>query len=71
MLGKIILLPFWVLKQGVGGVIGVVRLVLGIGFGMFSFIFRRRIGTVAMVVIGFLLGKKFLEGKTGEEKKEE
>jgi hypothetical protein len=71
MIRKIILLPFWVLKQGVGGVIGVVRLVLGIGFGMFSFIFRRRIGTVAMVVIGFLLGKKFLEGKTGEEKKEE
>jgi hypothetical protein len=71
MLGRIILLPFWILKKGLGAVIGIVRLVLGTGFGVFSFIFRRRIGTVIMVVIGFFLGKKYLEGKMGEEKKEE
>ena len=71
MLGKIILLPFWIVKKGLGAVIGVMRLILGIGFGVFSFIFRRRIGTVIMVVIGFFLGKKFLDGKMGEEKKEE
>jgi hypothetical protein len=71
MLGKIILLPFWILKKGVGAVFGIVRLVLGLGFGVFSFIFRRRIGTVIMMVIGFFLGKKFLEGKMEEDKKEE
>jgi hypothetical protein len=71
MIRKIILLPFWILKQGIGAVIGVVRLVLGVGFGIFRFIFSRSIGTIAVVVIGFLLGKKYLEGKMGEEKKEE
>jgi hypothetical protein len=68
MLGKIILLPFWVLKKGIGAVLGIVRLVLGLGFGVFSFIFRRRIGTVIMVVIGFFLGKKYLDGKMGEKR---
>jgi hypothetical protein len=42
--------------------------VLGLGFGVFSFIFRRRIGTVIMVVIGFFLGKKYLDGKMGEKR---
>ena len=71
MIGKIILLPFWIVKKGLGAVIGVIRLVLGTGIGATRFVLGRRLGTVAVVAAAFILGKKYLEGKMGEEKKEE
>jgi hypothetical protein len=64
MLGKIILLPFWVLKKGVGTVFGVIRLILGTGIGATRFVLGRRLGTIALVVAAFILGKKYLEKKS-------
>jgi hypothetical protein len=63
MIGKIILLPFWILRKGLGAVIGIIRLVLGTGIGATRFVLGRRLGTVAVVVAAFILGKKYLEKK--------
>ena len=62
-MGKIILLPFWILKKGLGAVFGIVRLVLGTGIAATRFVLGRRLGTVALVVAAFILGKKYLEKK--------
>jgi hypothetical protein len=63
MIVKIIMLPFWLLKKGVGTVFGILRLVLGVGAGAVRFLFGRRVGTVLVLVAAFFLGKKYLENK--------
>lgn len=70
MAGRILLFPFWIIKKGIGAVSGVVRIIFGTAFGAFRFILRRRIGTLILVVIGILLGKKILKENTEEEKKD-
>jgi hypothetical protein len=69
MIGKIITLPFWIAWKAIGAVFAIFRLGVRTGFGLFRFVSNRRLGTVAVIVIGFLLGKKYLDGKTGAEKK--
>ena len=67
MLWRILMLPLWVLKKGLGAVFMVVRLVLGI----LRLIFGRRIIALAVLVGGFFLGKKFMkENKESETKSE-
>jgi hypothetical protein len=69
MIGKIIALPFWVVWKVVGAVFAIFGLGVRTGFGLFRFVSNRRLGTVAVIVVGLLLGKKYLDAKTGEEKK--
>jgi hypothetical protein len=70
MIGRIILLPFWIVTKALGVVIGVIRLALGTGIGATRFVLGRRLGTIAVVAAAFILGKKYLEKKaeTSEEK---
>jgi hypothetical protein len=70
MIGRIISLPFWIVWKAIGAVFAIFGLGVRTGFGLFRFVSNRRLGTVAVIVIGFLLGKKYLDGKTSAEKKE-
>jgi hypothetical protein len=67
MLWRILMLPLWVLKKGLGAVFMVVRLALGI----LRLIFGRRIIALAVLAGGFFLGKKFLKDKAESETKPE
>ncbi len=67
MIEKIIFLPFWVLRRVIGLVLFAVRLVFGTGAGAVRFVFSRRLGTLVLVTLAFLAGKKYLE----ENKKKE
>ncbi len=70
MIGKLILLPVWVLRKSIGACFGIIRLVLGSAFGLTKFVFGRRVGTIAILAIGFFLGKKFLENSKKQSKEE-
>jgi hypothetical protein len=65
MLWKILMLPMWVLTKGLGAVFMVVRIILS----LFRFIFGRRLIAAAVLVGGFFMGKKFLDGKKESETK--
>jgi hypothetical protein len=65
MLWRILMMPLWILKKGLGAVFMIVRLVLGV----FRLIFGRRLIAAAVLVGGFFLGKKFLKDKTDAEDK--
>jgi hypothetical protein len=67
MLWRILMLPLWVLKKGLGAVFMVVRMALGI----LRLIFGRRIIALAVLVGGFFLGKKFLKDNKESETKSE
>jgi hypothetical protein len=67
MIEKIILLPFWVLRKAFGLVFFAARMVFGTGAGAVRFVFARRLGTLVLVALAFLAGKKYLE----ESKKKE
>jgi hypothetical protein len=66
MLWKILMMPVWILKKGLGAVFMVVRLALG----ALRLIFGRRLIALAVLVGGFFLGKKFLQEKDGAKKDE-
>jgi hypothetical protein len=65
MLWRVIMIPFWVLKKGLGAVFMVVRLALGV----LRLVFGRRLLAAAVLVGGFFLGKKFMSDKNGAENK--
>jgi hypothetical protein len=65
MLWKILMLPLWILKKGLGAVFMVVRIILS----LFRFIFGRRLIAAAVLVGGFFMGKKFLDDKKESETK--
>lgn len=67
MIEKIILLPFWLLRKGFGLGFFAARLIFGTGAGAVRFVFARRLGTIVLVALAFLAGKKYLE----ENKKKE
>ena len=67
MLWRILMLPLWILKKGLGAVFMVVRLVLGV----LRLVFGRRLIALAVLVGGFFLGKKFLKDKTETDTKPE
>lgn len=67
MLWRILMMPLWILKKGLGAVFMVVRLVLAV----FRLIFGSRLIAAAVVVGGFFLGKKFLKDKTDVENKDQ
>ncbi len=69
MIGKIIILPFWILWKAIGAALSLFRLVFGSGFGLFRFVLNRRIGTAAILFLGFLLGKEYLDRKAQEQRK--
>jgi hypothetical protein len=66
MLWRLLTLPLWILKKGLGAIFMIVRLVLALT----RLIFGRRLIAAAVLVGGFFLGKKFLNEKSGEEKKD-
>ena len=67
MLWRILMLPLWILKKGLGAVFMIVRLVLGV----LRLVFGRRLIALAVLVGGFFLGKKFLKDKTESDQKPE
>jgi hypothetical protein len=67
MLWRILMLPLWILKKGLGAVFMIVRLALGI----LRLIFGKRIIALAVLAGGFFLGKKFIDGKKESETKPE
>jgi hypothetical protein len=64
MLWKILMMPIWIIKKGLGAVFMVVRLTLG----ALRLIFGRRLIALAVLVGGFFLGKKFFTEKPDAEK---
>jgi hypothetical protein len=65
MLWRILMMPLWILKKGLGAVFMAVRLTLG----LLRFVFGRRLIALAVLVGGFFLGKKFLKDKVESEPK--
>jgi hypothetical protein len=65
MLWRILTLPLWILKKGLGAVFMIVRLVLAV----FRLILGRRLIAAAVLVGGFFLGKKFLNDNKNPEDK--
>jgi hypothetical protein len=65
MLWRILMMPLWILKKGLGAVFMVVRLVLAV----LRLIFGRRLIAAAVLVGGFFLGKKFLDNDKDPEDK--
>jgi len=66
MVWKIILLPFWIVKKGLGLVFILVNLVLG----ALRLIFGGRVIALGLLIGGFFLGKKLLKEKNGENQQE-
>jgi|GEM_PF-6704462 hypothetical protein len=66
MMEKLILLPFWLLKRAVGLVLFAVRTAVGTGTGAARFVLGRRLGTLVMIFLAFLIGKKYLESRNKE-----
>ncbi len=64
MLWKIILLPFWIVKKG----LGLIFMLLKLALGVVRLIFGRRIIALGILVGGFFLGKKILKEKIESEK---
>ena len=56
MLIKIVLLPFTFVKNIIGFIIGIIRLILGVIFGLGRFVAHRILGTAFGAIIGFFLG---------------
>jgi len=65
MLWRILMMPLWILKKGLGVVFMVVRLALGI----VRLIFGKRIIALAVLAGGFFLGKKFLKNESEPQDK--
>jgi len=71
MIGKIIALPFVIVKNAIGLVFWMVGALFSLVFRLFRFVFRHVFGTVFGAVAGFLLGQKHIGIKffTGKKKK--
>ncbi len=60
MIGKVILLPFWIVKNTLSLVFGIAKLVVGTITGAAGFLFRHVLGTVFGALVGLLLGSKHI-----------
>lgn len=60
MIGKVILLPFWIVKKTLSLVFGVAKLVVGTITGAVGFVFRHVLGTVFGALIGLFFGSKHI-----------
>ena len=71
MIGKIVALPFVILKNAVGLIFWIIRAIFGVIFGAVKFIFGHVFGTVFGALAGLLLGQKHIGIKifTGKKKK--
>ncbi|MFP4417230.1 MAG: hypothetical protein ACOC4C_00305 [Fibrobacterota bacterium] len=69
MIGKIITLPFSILKLALTLVFRLVSTVLSLVFGTIGFVLSRVFGTVFGAVVGLLLGKKHVGIKLFRGKK--
>lgn len=63
MLWRILMLPLWILKKGLGVIFMVVRLVLA----LLRLILGRRVIALAVLVGGFFLGKQFIKDKADSD----
>ncbi len=70
MLIKILLLPFTLVKNVIGLIFKIITLSFSGVFGIFRFIVSRVFGTVFGALIGFVLGTKFIGGRSNSKKKE-
>jgi hypothetical protein len=71
MIGKIIALPFVIIKNAFGALFWLLRSLFGVIFAVLKFLFGHILGTVFGAIIGFLLGRKHIGVKlfTGKKKK--
>ena len=69
MLVKILLLPFTLVKNIIGLIFTIIKLLFSGVFGILRFIFSRIFGTVFGALIGFVLGTKFVVGRSNSKKK--
>jgi len=71
MFGKIIALPFVIVKNTVGLIFWIIRSLLGILFALVRFLLSHVFGTIFGALTGLLLGQKHVGVKifTGKKKK--
>ena len=71
MIGKIIALPFVLVKKIVGLIFWIIKMIVGGIFGVIKFIFSHVFGTIFGALAGLLLGQKHVGIKffTGKKKK--
>ncbi|MBD3392433.1 MAG: hypothetical protein GF418_10175 [Chitinivibrionales bacterium] len=71
MIGKVIALPFVIVKNTVGLIFWMIRMLFAVIFGLIRFVFSHIFGTVFGALAGFLLGQKHIGIKffTGKKKK--
>jgi hypothetical protein len=61
MIIKTVTLPVWVVKKSIGALFGIIGLLFKMVFGLIRFLFTRKIGTIAILGLGFFLGKRCLD----------
>jgi len=61
MIIKTVTLPVWVVKKSGGVLFAIIGLAFKMLFGTVRFVLTRKIGTIAILGLGFLLGKKYWE----------
>ncbi|MBD3344126.1 MAG: hypothetical protein GF401_03585 [Chitinivibrionales bacterium] len=69
MIGKIVFLPFTLLKKAIAGVVGILKLGVLFILGIIKVIFGHVLGTATGAIIGFVLGNKHVGIKFGKKKK--
>ncbi|MDD5675185.1 MAG: hypothetical protein PHC61_13535 [Chitinivibrionales bacterium] len=57
MLGKLFMLPVWIIQKGFGLIFLIVRAIIGLVGFIVRFLFSRTIGAIIGGLIGFFVGK--------------
>jgi hypothetical protein len=70
MIGKILLLPFWIIKKIVGLGFGTITLIFSFVGKIGKLLFGTRLGVLVILVLGVFLGRKFIKEKMASLKEE-